>query len=721
MKLIECYVNNFGKLSDFSYSFNGGLNVINEENGFGKSTLSAFIKSMLFGLEDTKRASLFENDRKKYEPWQGGAWGGTLSLSSGGDKYRIERSFNKKASLDEIRVYELKTGKLCDKFTEKSPGEVLLGIDRDGFERTVFLSEREIDEKKSINNISAKLSRLTGVEFDMAELDGATKLLDEERQYYYKKGGSGAISDIVNKISELEYRKNELLLLEEKHESDAKLISAKEKEIKELRLLAEREIEDEKKKALRQDRYDEYQRKSREAAELSSRANEILAFFGGKIPEKETLFRLGSLKEEISRLNTESKNLEAELESLSPVPTQNEIDSASLLSFEISEITKKCEKLEEEKLNTDATQTKKSKLFRLVGAFFIILGGALAFVALPLLILSLLGAALVIASLPATKKKSEDSINEKITTIKSEAEKKKKDLDDFYASYGLSGCSTDFAISEFRRRTKKKEELSLSLCDKKERLSVSREKCGAIADAYPITNELPIVDLTARIDTYAYTSSNAARLLAECEKLNESFAFSESDAIKTPGGERVSDILISKERELSLFKNAFSVDETALIELDEIGAALEALKESEIKARYKYETIKKAKSFLEAAKDSLTSKYLGKTRDAFSKYVSAVTKCLGEYGIDTSFAVTKTEGGATRIKDSFSKGTQKLYDFAMRLSFADSLYEGELPFLMLDDPFAYFDDGKLASALSLLAEISKERQVVYFTASKNRA
>ena len=187
MKLIECHVNNFGKLSDFSYNFSEGLNVINEENGFGKSTFAAFIKSMLYGLEDTKRPSLSENDRKKYEPWQGGAWGGSLTLSSDGKTYRIERSFSKKASLDEVKIYDTETGRLTDKFSEKSPGESMLGIDREGFERTVFLSERDIDEKKVNNSVSAKLSRLTGVAFDMAELDSANKILDEERKYYQKQ------------------------------------------------------------------------------------------------------------------------------------------------------------------------------------------------------------------------------------------------------------------------------------------------------------------------------------------------------------------------------------------------------------------------------------------------------------------------------------------------------------------------------------------------------
>ena len=48
MKLLECHVDNFGKLSNFDYQFSDGLTVIQEPNGFGKSTLAAFIKVMLY-------------------------------------------------------------------------------------------------------------------------------------------------------------------------------------------------------------------------------------------------------------------------------------------------------------------------------------------------------------------------------------------------------------------------------------------------------------------------------------------------------------------------------------------------------------------------------------------------------------------------------------------------------------------------------------------------
>ena len=44
MKLLRCHIENFGVLSGFDYEFESGLTVICRENGFGKSTLAAFLK-----------------------------------------------------------------------------------------------------------------------------------------------------------------------------------------------------------------------------------------------------------------------------------------------------------------------------------------------------------------------------------------------------------------------------------------------------------------------------------------------------------------------------------------------------------------------------------------------------------------------------------------------------------------------------------------------------
>ena len=78
MKIIECHIENFGKLSDVHYSFEPGLNMFSEPNGSGKSTLATFIKVMFFGFAGEGKRSVPENERKKFKPWQGGVYGGQL-------------------------------------------------------------------------------------------------------------------------------------------------------------------------------------------------------------------------------------------------------------------------------------------------------------------------------------------------------------------------------------------------------------------------------------------------------------------------------------------------------------------------------------------------------------------------------------------------------------------------------------------------------------------
>ena len=50
MKLISCYVENFGRLHQFSMDFTEGFNLIHAENGWGKTTLSVFLKSSLLSI-----------------------------------------------------------------------------------------------------------------------------------------------------------------------------------------------------------------------------------------------------------------------------------------------------------------------------------------------------------------------------------------------------------------------------------------------------------------------------------------------------------------------------------------------------------------------------------------------------------------------------------------------------------------------------------------------
>ena len=116
----------------------------------------------------------------------------------------------------------------------------------------------------------------------------------------------------------------------------------------------------------------------------------------------------------------------------------------------------------------------------------------------------------------------------------------------------------------------------------------------------------------------------------------------------------------------------------------------------------------------------MTSKYLGKTKTGFEKYSSLISGEDGSFDMDTSFAVSKTEGAKTHSTEAYSRGIRELYGIAVRFALIDSLYENETPFVILDDPFISLDDEKCKKALDILSEISKERQIIYFTCSASR-
>ncbi len=232
MKLISCYIENFGCISQKEYFFDNGLTVINQENGVGKSTLVAFIKSMFYGLESYKVNSIGFPERLHYYPFAGGLFGGNLIFSHNDKEYKIERFFSEKSETgDSLKVYlnGVETNELGN-----DVGKTVFGIDKQSFERIIFISSDEIDVK-STSSINAKLSEFLEGNIDDVSIDDAKSIL-ETAQKRYKKSNKAVseitktqdlISELNNKISNV---KSISLSLEQKNEQLIK----RENEIKEL-------------------------------------------------------------------------------------------------------------------------------------------------------------------------------------------------------------------------------------------------------------------------------------------------------------------------------------------------------------------------------------------------------------------------------------------------------------------------------------------------------
>ena len=118
MRIVSCHIENFGVLSNKNFDFDNSLSLIEGENGFGKSTLTYFIKAMFYGLEGDGKRDDIQNERRRFMPWQGGAFGGSLTFTVGEKTYTVTRFFGTKAVEDTFELRDSQTNMVSKDFSE---------------------------------------------------------------------------------------------------------------------------------------------------------------------------------------------------------------------------------------------------------------------------------------------------------------------------------------------------------------------------------------------------------------------------------------------------------------------------------------------------------------------------------------------------------------------------------------------------------------------------
>ena len=202
MKLIHAHIENFGKLQNYDVDFTDGLNEVIYDNGWGKTTLIAFIRVMLYGFENDRKRSELENERKRFLPWQGGTYGGSLVFEKDGKLYRIERVFKNGKGDDAFALYDHETNMKSDAFSGKI-GEELFKIDRDSFSKTVFIGQQSCATEVT-SQINAKIGKVSAQTADMSMYDVAHSTLTAELNRLNPRRTNSDKSKLQNKIAKLE-------------------------------------------------------------------------------------------------------------------------------------------------------------------------------------------------------------------------------------------------------------------------------------------------------------------------------------------------------------------------------------------------------------------------------------------------------------------------------------------------------------------------------------
>lgn len=207
MRVLSCHIENFGKLHEFDMDFDNGLNVIREDNGWGKSSLAAFLKVMFYGFAGDAKRSISDNERKRFKPWQGGTYGGRIVFEKNGKTYLLTRIFGEKELEDSFELRDYETNLISKDFGTKI-GEELFGINRESFMRSVFIGQND-SVTSSTDDIASKVGKLVDDSDDLSNYDNAVKTLTEKLNALTPRRATGSISRRKDEITKYERKVKE--------------------------------------------------------------------------------------------------------------------------------------------------------------------------------------------------------------------------------------------------------------------------------------------------------------------------------------------------------------------------------------------------------------------------------------------------------------------------------------------------------------------------------
>ena len=754
MKILSLYIESFGKLSDYFFDFSPKMNSIYEENGWGKTTMTVFIKTMLYGF--TNKA-----ERERYTPWNNkSAFGGTLKIEVNGKKYRIDRKFDpKKSSNDTLSIYDLGTNLELTNIGNNI-GEKFLNLNVDSFERSVFIPQKELEEGFG-SDIEAKLANLIGGTNDSQSFDEAVSILNEKSKILRLNSKKGLILDKKKELAEIQNEisdcNNKITGINDiEHQIDdinteIKELNDKKKKVN-LKIIKYSKEQDKKSKvAVAKKYYEDIEN----TQELLRQNNEV---FNGIniIPEDVLTIRaknkeLISLKYEYELKQHESGSDEKLDEFKSSLGFKDNLPTDE----EIALTSKRVQKYQNIKgiinAHTDEPVKKKpimaillviiSTIILFAGLALLVIGvtsakEVLLTVGIVTMIVSVLGYILSLALFLINNSQNQSTSYTKVKNYDFELREIEGQIRDFFGRFHL--YSSDFPNNLYIVRSnlaRYNDALSLNAKKKDENLRLERkineyekiifdflnrfkttaptteEKIGELNTHLRRKSEIEN-NLTIKENTYKqYVKLNGLNEIEESEEDIDSLnsVIAEIEA-------KLSDL----NKVLTIKSNRIVEFETDISRLDDLSEREDELKEEIRSLEHEYEIINQTIEYLKKAQTSLLEKYVKPMKDSVDKYVSLLLKNNKDYSIDVNFKFQFITKNGLKGIDQYSRGYQTIITLCMRLALIDCLYPKEKPFVVFDDPFVNFDDEKLELCKNLMSDIANHYQIIYFTCHDSR-
>lgn len=181
MKILDIYINGFGKFHGRNFSFGDGLNIVYGKNEAGKSTIHTFIRGILFGIE-RQRGRASRNDLyTRYEPWESsGTYEGQIRLEHKEHIYRIERTFQKNKK--EFKIVDETAGREVEP-TKSFLDDLLCGLSETAYVNTVSIGQlKSATDEGMVSELKNYIANLNTTGNLSLNITKATAFLKSQRK-----------------------------------------------------------------------------------------------------------------------------------------------------------------------------------------------------------------------------------------------------------------------------------------------------------------------------------------------------------------------------------------------------------------------------------------------------------------------------------------------------------------------------------------------------------
>ncbi|MBQ7566100.1 MAG: AAA family ATPase [Oscillospiraceae bacterium] len=709
MKILKMTAS-FGNLDRKTLELHDGLNILELPNEGGKSTWSAFLLAMFYGLDTRKQLRGGKlPDKEKYRPWSGANMEGTIELEDdSGRRILLERTSDKKApAMGRFTARDAVTGEVIEELTAQNCSEKLLHIEQSVFRRSAFIGQDAMNVT-SDNDLERRLTQLASSGEETVSYTQTQKTLNDWKNHT-DRTNTGALQKTQAELEKVESRLRQIGRVKE--ETLALYGERQELLQKQERLLYIRGCL-RASEACRQ--HQAYLDAQHEADEADKEA-ELLTGQTAQLPSDEALTALRD------RLHDYDAAERRHAEAVPPSPPEKPEPPQGFGQIAPDEAQTKA--AETVKTVRELRQTVKTPPLWIAAIALIAVGIGLLFFETIAGAIGL-GLGVILAAVWAILQKRNAALNTKNA----------KQADELLAPFGVqeedriltAAALYTQAQTQYQHETAQYEAQQRSYDAETARLAEEREALlgevrafasniyeaedaeRAVSDALKLRTDLQ----TALERKQMAEKHLAAQQDAEAVEPPEDFTARCSLPEIEHEAEQVQAELDEKNREIHLREGAVNESEQ-----DTLNAQKETLDAKIERLTQRSKALDLALKALEEANDEMQSLFAPVVRPCVAEKFARLTG--GRY---SDVVIRKSLSMETKSDDSelfhsmlaLSGGTVNQLYLALRLAICELALPEGTP-LILDDALVYFDDRRLAAALRLLQEEAKKRQILLFT------